>query len=253
MIDGHCHLDNKAGSVHEAMNSLNHAALTAGVTSVVLLNLPAEGFSNYEVMEEAKHYNSFFHVFPSLNPRHTNAFKELHNLNASGAAGLKLHPRMHGYRVDGEECINLVSLAGSLGMPVLIDGFPDGMNLSLGNLPASFARLAEKTPDTSIAMGHAGGHKILDALMVAKYFKNIYLDISYTLLYYRNSNLPKDIAYSIASIRAERIFWGSDYPDRPYGETVKLSIDEITKMNLLAEFRAAIFENNVMQFLGSDH
>lgn len=252
MIDGHCHLDKKIGVIHEAMENLYHAASAADVTGVILLNLPEEGFDNLQVIEEAKYYNGFFRVFPSLNPMHDNVFERLLDLKASGAAGLKLHPRLHGYRVDCEECITLVSRAGILGIPVMIDGFPDGMNLSLGNLPETFARLAEKTPHTRIAIGHAGGHRIMDALMAAKYFKNLYMDLSYTLLYYRNSNLTKDIAYTVASIKAERIFWGSDYPDRPYSETISLSLAEIGKMDLMEEFLLPLLENNVKHFLGEN-
>ena len=134
-------------------------------------------------------------------------------------------------------------------LPVIADCFPDGKNLYLGNTPNAFARLAEKLPDLKIAIGHAGGHKVLDALMVAKYYKNVYLDLSYTLLYYRDSSVLNDIAYAIKSIRAERIFWGTDYPERPYEETVKLSMQEFKKMGLPDAYLNAVLESNAERFL----
>lgn len=250
MIDGHCHFDKKALSCEDAMRNLHEAASSAGVKKIILLNLPEPGFDNEPVIRNAaKNHNGFFSVFPSLNPVDKSSCDELARLKASGAAGLKLHPRLHGYNIDSYECLSLLSVAAGLNMPVMADCFPDGRNIYLGNTPAAFARLAEKLPDLKIAIGHAGGHKVLDALMVAKYYKNVHLDLSYTLLYYRNSSVLNDITYAIKSIRAERIFWGSDYPDRPYEETVKLSMQEFKKMDLSDSYLKAVLETNAERFL----
>lgn len=251
MIDGHCHLDRKAGNSAKALRYLYEEASLVGIKKIILINIPELAFDNNQVVEDAKIYNGFFHVFPSVNPFNRSAFDELKQLKVSGASGLKLHPRLHGYRIDSDGCVGLLARAQELKMPVMIDCFPDGRNLSIGNTPDTFARIAEKLPALVIAIGHAGGHRILDALMVAKYFKNIYLDLSYTLLYYRNSVVVKDIAYVIESIKAKRIFWGSDYPDRPYRETVELSLKEFDRMILAEDVRKSILETNAENFLGN--
>lgn len=250
MIDGHCHLDKKLGTSSGAMQSLYSDATRTDVTGIILINLPEEGFFNEKVIEEAKRFDGFFRVFPLLNPKESGILENINSLKNSGASGVKLHPRIHGYRIDCEECVALVCRAGELELPVMIDGFPDGKNIALGNLPESFARLAEKAPSTRIAIGHAGGHRLLDALMVAKYFKNLYLDLSYTLLYYRSASISGNIAYAIENMRGERIFWGSDYPDRTYAETVSLSLAEFRKMNLTETHLLPVLENNAIHFLG---
>lgn len=251
MIDGHCHLDKKSGRCAEALQRLYKEATSAGVKKIVLLNIPELAFDNTEVIENAKTYNGFFSVFPSVNPAEGSACSEFKRLRASGASGLKLHPRFYGYRFESDECMALLNCACELKVPVMMDCFPDGKNLFLGNTPDAFAKIAERIPELKIAIGHAGGHRILDALMIAKYYKNIYLDLSYTLLYYRNSGVIKDIKYVIESMRAERIFWGSDYPDRHYNETVNLSVKEFDKMNLTGEVRKAVLEDNALHFLGN--
>jgi predicted TIM-barrel fold metal-dependent hydrolase len=250
VFDGHSHLDKRLGSASEALRALHRDASGAGVKGMILLNLPEEGYENEVVLERAKGYGGFFRVFPSLVPGRKGVSEDIHRLKALGAAGLKMHPRLHGYRVDSDESAALADLAGRLGMPIMIDGFPDGKNISLGNLPDAFARLAEKAPEARIAIGHAGGHRILDALMAAKYFKNLYLDLSYTLLYYRDASITCDIAYAIESIRGEKVFWGSDYPDRPYGETIELSRKTIGEWNLPEDYLKRFFEDNVLLFLG---
>lgn len=249
MIDGHCHLDRKAGNSAKALRHLYEESSLVGIKKIILINIPELAFDNNQVIEDAKIYNGFFHVFPSVNPFNRSAFDELKQLKVSDASGLKLHPRLHGYHINSDECVGLLAWAQELKMPVMIDCFPDGRNLSLGNTPDAFARIAEKLPELVIAIGHAGGHRILDALMVAKYFKNIYLDLSYTLLYYHNSDVVKDIAYVIESIKAERIFWGSDYPDRSYRETVELSLKEFDRMILAEDVRKSILETNAENFL----
>jgi predicted TIM-barrel fold metal-dependent hydrolase len=251
MIDGHCHLDRRIGNCTEALRYLYSEATSAGIKKIILLNIPELAFDNNQVLENTEKYRGFFFVFPSLNPYSDSACDELEQLKASGASGLKLHPRLHGYRIDSDECADLLECAQELKMPVMIDCFPDGRNLSLGNTPDVFARVADRAPNLRIAIGHAGGHKILDALMVAKYFKNVYLDLSYTLLYYRNSAVTKNISYVIESIKAERIFWGSDYPDRPYRETVDLSLKEFGRIVLSEDIRKSVLETNAENFLGN--
>ena len=250
MIDGHCHLEKRIGGCAEAMQHLYNVATDAGVSTILLLNLPELGFENRVVLKHAKAYSGFFFIFPSMNPAGKMTSNHIEKLKALGASGLKLHPRLHNYRVDSQECVRLVRWACELDLPIMVDGFPDGRNLSLDNTPAAFARLAKEVPDARIAIGHAGGHRILDALMVAKFYKNIYLDLSYTLLYYRNSTVTKDIAYAINSIRSERVFWGSDYRDRSYRETLDLSQKEFDRMHLSDSYRKSILEVNVQHFLG---
>jgi len=250
LVDGHCHLDRRIGTCIEAMRQLHAEAKAAGIHEMVLLNLPELAFANEQVIKNAQQYEDFFHVFPSINPIDYWSEKKIKALKAAGAAGLKLHPRLHNYHVMDSACVSLLRVAGTLELPVMIDCFPDGKNLQLGNLPEAFARLAQTVPKTRIAIGHAGGHHILDALMVSKYCKNVFLDLSYTLLYYRNSTMVDNIIFTIRSIRADRTFWGSDYPDRPYTETVDMSMQEFKRMNISSETLDQIVTINARKFLG---
>ncbi|MBF0522449.1 MAG: amidohydrolase family protein [Candidatus Omnitrophica bacterium] len=248
MIDGHCHLDKTKGDCRRAMDFLYREAKKNKVEGIILLNIPDIAFSNEEVLTAAEVYDGFFRVFPSPELKKS-SLKTIGELKKKGATGIKLHPRLAQRRMDDPLYISFIKKAADLNMPVLIDCFPDGKNIALGNVPEKIAVLAEKIPHARIAIGHAGGHKILDALMVAKFYKNIYLDLSYTLLYYRSSDVIQNLLYAIKSIKAERVFWGTDYPDRPYSMTVKLSVAELAKMKLCQEWKKKILEDNVRKFL----
>lgn len=252
MIDGHGHLDPKRGDCREAMKYLHQEAQACGVTGMILLNLLKLKHTNDEVRDNAKVYGSFFRVFPTFHPDDSTAISELQRLKKVGVSGLKLHPMLDNYSVLNPKSVDLIKAAGDLGLPVLIDAFPWGKNQLLGNVPEAFAHLAELAPHTRIAIAHAGGHRILDALMVAKNYKNIYLDFTLTLLYYRGSTVLQDMAYAVSCLRGERIFWGTDYPDREYQETVHLTREEFAKWNLSADVQQKIYTGNVKQFLGEN-
>lgn len=252
MIDGHCHLDKRLGAPEKAFRSLYDEAHKFGIQSILLLNLPELAFENADVLKLAKEYQGFFHVFPGINPKSQGDWHLLELYEKAGAKGIKLHPRLHEYSVECSECVKILQHAGALGLPVLIDCFPDGKNISLGNLPGSFGRVAEKVNKTKIAIGHAGGHHILDAMMVAKQFPNIYLDLSFTLLYYRHLPLIKDIEYALRCMKYKKVFWGTDYPDRVYEDSVKLSCIEFKKMQIPNESLSLLLHENVLFFLESD-
>lgn len=250
MIDGHSHLDKKRGSPKEGLAYLFDQAKISGIEKIVVLNLRESGDSNRDVLEACKLYGDFFEFFPTLLPAAFNAGRELKKLKSLGAAGLKLHPRLDNYSILSPKCIELVKKAGDLDMPVLIDAFPWGKSFVLGNVPEAFAHLAEAAPHTRIAIGHSGGHRVLDALMVAKYYKNIYLDFALTLLYYRGSTVLQDLQYVVSCMRGERIFLGTDYPDREYQESVLLTKKEIDSWNLNEEYKRKICTENIEKFLG---
>ena len=250
MIDGHCHLDKNVGTLEEAVEFLYTEAIIKGLKVILLLNLPELTFDNLDVLNAASEHKGFFHVFPGINPKIEKDPKLIQRYLQSGASGIKLHPRLHNYKADDLDCINIIQQAGDMGLPVLIDCFPDGKNLALGNIPAIFSRIAEQCPQTKIAIGHAGGHHILDALMVAKYYHNVFLDLSFTILYYQNSLLKSTINFALNSIKYERVFWGTDYPDRSYGMSVDLVINEFKSMEIPEDQLGRILSKNALAFLG---
>ena len=256
MIDSLCHLDLKLGTAHKAVTELYKQAKAAKVTTIFLCNLPgrqfdeSEGFKNEAVLAELQQYDGFFKFFAGVDPDENTTFKNIEKLKEHGVSGIKLHPRLHKYNIETQYCIKTVKFAGELGLPVIICGFMDGLNLKLGNTPDAFGRLADKCPETKIVMAHAGGHKIVDSMMIMKSCPNLYLDISFTLLYYRACpRVMQDMKYVLESSRGKKILWGTDYPDRPYAKTIRLSMVELRKMKLSPEIKGKILEENSLELL----
>lgn len=224
VIDTHLHLDESiAGPAQAAVDSLAEALAAAGIERGVVLQLRGQRWSAAEVAAALDRHPRLIGCV-HIDPRATDAADTLARARDDwGYRGLKLHPRLDGYAADDPATIALVRRAGELAMPVVIDAFPDGDWLLAGGDVLAYGRLGRACPATGIVVAHMGGHKVLDLMMVAKRVPNLHMDTSYSLLYYRGSSVPADLTYAIKSMRCQRIFYGSDHPDRGVAETLEAS------------------------------
>jgi len=165
--------------------------------------------------------------------------------------GLKLHPRLDRFEVNDPKTVELVRLAGRKNVPVLIDAFPDGTSLMGGFEPKDYALLCHQCKDTNIVVAHFGGVRVLDFLLLAKRTPNMFFNTAYSLLYFRGSSVTQDLVYAIKSLRGKRVFYGSDYPDRGLGETLRLSVEEFSRFGLSEEMTHDVLYGNAREFLAS--
>ena len=117
---------------------------------------------------------------------------------------------------------------------------------------SDYAKLAQEFPKIRFIFAHMGGLRVLDFMLVAKRLPNVYMDLSYTLLYFRGSSVTKDLLYSVKSMRGNKIFYGSDYPDRELGESLKLSLSEFRSYGLGENLIEKVFYKNAKAFYGWD-
>ncbi len=116
--------------------------------------------------------------------------------------------------------------------------------------PLRYANLARRCPETKMIWAHMGGHYVLDFMMLAKRLPNVHFDISYSLLYYQKSPIPQTMAYAMRSMRFDRVFYGSDYPDRPIGVSLAGSIASLVRDGLSEVELAKIMGENARAFFG---
>jgi predicted TIM-barrel fold metal-dependent hydrolase len=244
IIDAHLHLDDKASATATgAAKELSHQLKEAGINYAVVLHLEKQPWTKEEFAEAIVHFPELM-GFVNLHPDKENVHEALHHsVMDLGYQGLKLHPRLQEFDVSSKSCIKLVSLAGDLGVPVLIDAFPDGTHIMQGFSPLKYAYLAKECPHTNIIWAHMGGHYVFDFLMLAKRLPNVYMDTSYSLLYYQGSSVPSDIVYAMRSMRFEKVFYGSDYPDRSVKQSLDLSIQFLEKFLSVSEMENILFKN----------
>lgn len=251
IIDAHLHLDDKFdGTANGAAQELSRQLTEAGIARAIVLHLDFQPWTA-EVVAEAISMNPRLRGFINIHPNSVDCITRLREgIESLGYIGLKLHPRLQEFCVDDEKTVRLVKAAGEMNVPVLIDAFPDGTHLMQGFSPLKYASLARQCPNTRIIWAHMGGHYVLDFLMLAKRLPNVYFDVSYSLLYYQTSTIPIDMVYAMRSMRFDKIFFGTDYPDRPIETSLNLSLQFLQKQGLETEEMTKIMGRNAQDFFG---
>ena len=253
IIDAHVHFDERVdGTAVGAAAELARQAAAANIDRVVALHLDLQPWSAEEVAAAIAPHPAIS-AFINVHPEHAGAQERLREgIERLGFIGLKLHPRLQEFPVDGEATVRLVRFAGELGVPVLIDAFPDGTHLMQGFEPLRYATLARQCPGTRMIWAHMGGHHVIDFMMLAKRLSNVHFDMSYSLLYFRGSAIPMNMVYAMRSMRFDRIFYGSDYPDRPLGESLQASREVLQSYGVNEDELARLLGGNASRFFGWD-
>lgn len=153
-----------------------------------------------------------------------------------GFRQIKLHPWLSGFPANAAELNPVFEVASELGIPIL---YHSG-TIPYTN-PAQMFDMAMKYPDVVVIMGHAGkGDLCYDALAVARYADNLYMD---------TSGQPNKVFLErcVAELGSERILFASDWlgslgklPFRRL-EVEALDISEDAKTDILQTNAERIF------------
>jgi uncharacterized protein len=250
IYDGHAHLAvGPKMNVAQASDQLIRELDESGIQKIVILPLKELGYGNKEVADLSRR-DSRVIPFATVHPLDPNAASEIISTAQDGVfKGLKLHPRLQNFSIRDPKLIPVLEAAARVNWPVVIDCFPDRGLHALQSLPLDFDLICTECPETRIILAHMGGYKVLDAMVMAKHHKNLYLDLSFSLLYYRGSSVVQDIGYAVRNLKGSRILFGSDYPDRPLKVSVEAGLKEIEAMKLPEEWREAILWKNLNTLL----
>ena len=174
--------------------------------SLVINNIK---FNNFFLLHKKSKYISFVYL-PNLNSKKLD--KQIIHVKRLGFKGIVLHPYLQ--KIDNKfnkkirgiaklcEQHNLfICVCAAYGSKNIYNVYPLNVVAELAN---NFSG--------KIIIVHSGGLKILEAMLLAESFSNIYLDTSFSLFYWKNSNIERDFAYSFKKIGSKKILFGSDHP-----------------------------------------
>ena len=251
IFDAHTHLDmgRAQGDVDRAAATLLEEMRACGISQAILLPLVELGYTNDDMVRVTARCPELI-GFATVHPHDPRAEDVLtHSIQSQRLRGLKLHPRLQRFALLDEGVARLLVRAGELQVPVVIDCFPDRDDIVNGNLPATYDRLARLAPHTRIVMAHLGGHHVLDAMMVVKRNTNLFIDLSFSLLYYRGSSVVQDIGYAIRNLKGLKVLYGSDYPDRSMKETLEQSLALLQQFSLSEQELDRVLRGNAEELL----
>lgn len=248
-IDTHLHLNYKKHkyldkSFSALSNELNHSE----IEKAVVIHMLDEPWSVSDFSNEIHKYNNLIGVL-NVDPTNPASSKIANDaIEVYDYKGIKLHPRLQNYDLDDKKVYDFVKSISHYKIPIIIDAFPDGTFLMEGFSPLKYARLAKAFPDLNFVWAHMGGFKAIEFMMLSKRLDNVFFDISYSFLYFRESSLLKDMIYCFKSLKFEKIFYGSDYPDRGVYETLKLTQELISQFEIEDYEIEKLFYYNAKKF-----
>lgn len=229
LIDNHVHVTPNGkwfDTTHDAsVESLLAEMDLHDIHQAVLL--PIAGFiPNNFIVDTCMQHPDRFIAAVSVDPNRGRwAVSELRDhLSEKNIRLLKLHPRLQNFDPLSRNVVRLLEVCVEFDVPALFDCFPfDRRRPLVASLPLVFDKLAKLIPSAKIILAHAGGHRVLDACMVAKSNENIFLDISYTPIFFQGSSVPKDLAFALKKVGARKVLYGSDYPEVRMGEALTVA------------------------------
>jgi predicted TIM-barrel fold metal-dependent hydrolase len=243
IIDTHTHFPGAlSGARPRPIEELREEFEKAGLCGAWLFTvngLRKEAARNNDILAEStRGHRDFFVPFCTVSPHDgaEAAVKELERAHrALDMKGLKLHPWLQAFSLTHPAVLPILRKAGELGMPVLFhDGTPPY------SAPLQIAAAAEKCPETTIILGHAGlDYLYNDAIIACNNLPNIYLCGCAV-----SSGYLRQI---IENCNPDRLLFGSDGGSAE--NIIDYGIDKYLQLGLGEDILRRIFYDNPRRLL----
>ena len=109
-------------------------------------------------------------------------------------------------------------------------------------------RISETFKNNKIVLSHFGGFKILEAINLMKNNKNIYADMSFSHIFWKNTSFEIDLIYAINQF-PNKIFYGSDFPYCSVKKSYIYLMNFLRKKKIKENIIKKIFFKNAEKFL----
>lgn len=243
IIDTHTHLPGWTfGSRPRPIAVLRREFEEQGLSGAWLFTtdgLIGEPAKHNDILAEAVvEHRDFFAPFCTVNPLEgvEKCRRELDRCRHSlKMRGVKLHPWLQAFSLLNPAVAPILAHAGELGLPVV---FHDGTPPYASSL--QIAALAEKVPQTTVILGHAGLDDLYeDAILACQRQENIYLCLC--------SNSCGYIEEIIRRCPAKRVLFGSDGGFLP--NLIELAIAKLRAADASPAVLRRIFHDNPQALL----
>lgn len=171
-------------------------------------------------------------------------------LKQLGYVGIKIHPRFSNIRPvqDKEALINCLQLADKQELIVFYCTY---QHCGLANYPTAdpfydLVAVLQKAQDTKVILVHGGDVNVLRYAELVRFNSNLLLDLSLTMMKYRDSSIDADIRFLFQQFD-RRICIGTDFPEYTH-EAVRRRFHSFAEGLPIAKQENVAF-GNLMDFL----
>jgi predicted TIM-barrel fold metal-dependent hydrolase len=179
----------------------------------------------------------------SVHPSDPARIEKLRRYAARGARVLKLHPAAQRFFPDAPEAMEIYEECARLGLAILFHGGRAGIEPGYTHqftLMRNYEGMLARYPEVAVVLGHAGARDVADAILLARRYPNLWLDIhgqGVTMLH-----------ELIERVGGDRLLFGTDWPFYHLAAT-------LAKVLIVTEgrpdLRTAILRANADRLLGS--
>lgn len=215
----------------------------------------AIGFDNFEEYDHhsfIKKCNKFKNLVPiaGLNPK-KNKYelkKEIKLIKKLGYKGIKLHPRISNFNLLNKNLSHVLKLIEKEKLVLMLCCYPNPSLKGDNNYDfvTTLLNLFKNINTLKVILMHGGCYKLVElSEFVRQNSKNFLLDLSMTILRYKESSIDSDIKYLFKNLD-ERICIGSDHPEYSLLD-LKKRFNELSK-GISTKKKSNILNRNLDKF-----
>ena len=228
----------------EQMNA--HGVAASGVC--VMDDGILERDADLQLLREAGASGRFWFTWmPDL--RRADALPRVRKAAQAGFRGLSFHSYLQQIRIEDHGLVAALAVAAeSTG---LFNGFCTAYGskrmFDYHSLPL-VAHLMEQLRGP-VFLYHAGGARVLEAMLMCEMWPNLHLETSFSLSYWLGSSVEGDIAFAMRKLGPERVLFGSDAPFMPLAVALKDHNEFFAKHSFSAAEQALVLGDNARRLL----
>ena len=249
IFDSNIHVQDNS---FEHLNKISKEIKNSGISRALCM------FDNEKNIKDRKIFYENCKKTGNLTPvafiRNTKNLKnEIKNIKRIGFKFIKFHPRNLNLKIGNKFYLRAFKLLNRIKICILwctYDGWSTN-KISQEDQLAFLAKLNNINKKNIIILMHSGGPNISKYYEKFRFCENIFFDLSYTIIHYRNTSIERDILFMFQKFD-KRIITGSDYPSIKiksyYNNLLKLikksKISKLKKKNILYNNLRNICEKN---------
>ena len=139
--------------------------------------------------------------------------QQLNRLIEQGYKGIKLHPRFSDFSLTSDRLAYTINKATEFGLvSLLCTYFTHNSGTATNNNFETLCSLLMKVQDSRLVLLHSGTTHVLDMIDVGRSFKNVLLDMSFTMSKYEGSSIDLDLKFAFRTFD-QRVCIGADWPE----------------------------------------
>ena len=234
----------------QTFDQLYNYAIANDIKGCCAVGLPNVGdYDHKKYYAEAIKFSGFFYPVAAITKQKiASIIKEIDEITDYGFKAIKIHPRFLKVNLNASDLSKIFKKCIEKNIIVFYCSYYHCSlpNISISDPYWNLIQALKDASDVKILLLHGGGVELLKYCELARFNKNILIDLSLTLMKYDQSSIDNDIKFLFKNFD-QRITIGSDHPEWEYTDIIK-KINKLT-IGLGENKKKNIFLSNVSNFL----